>query len=182
MREVVSTGRSLMPEGFGASLRPQDLADLIRFLQTVRPAPKKIAGNEPGLVVAATDGSLSLPATKAAVYGPRLTYGSNYKMLEFWESDQDFAVWEIECGKAGKYRVEADLACQTGVENRFQVIAGPSKVSAVVPQTKSWEDFQRKEYGTIELRKGRQEIVVRSDGPVNNFLMDLRAVYLTPAK
>ena len=62
------------------------------------------------------------------------------------------------------------------------MIAGPSKVSAVVPQTKSWEDFQRKEYGTIELRKGRQEIVVRSDGPVNNFLMDLRAVYLTPAK
>ena len=182
LREIKSMGRSLMAEGFGASLKPQDIADLIRYLQTVRPPPKEIAGNDPQLVKAAPDGSLALRAASAAIYGPRLTYGLQFKMLEWWESEQDFAVWSLECRKAGNYRVEADIACETRVENRFQVIGPQGRVSAVVPQTKSWADFQRKEYGILELREGRQEIVVRSEGPVKNFLMDLQAVYLTPVE
>jgi hypothetical protein len=125
---------------------------------------------------------LALRAASAAIYGPRLTYGLQFKMLEWWESEQDFAVWSLECRKAGNYRVEADIACETRVENRFQVIGPQGRVSAVVAQTKSWADFQRKEYGILELREGRQEIVVRSEGPVKNFLMDLQAVYLTPVE
>jgi putative membrane-bound dehydrogenase-like protein len=180
VREVQSMGRSLMPEGFGASHRPQDLADLIKYLQSVRPPPKKFAGNEPALIESAEDGSFILLAAKAAVYGPRLAYGRQYKMLEYWKSERDYAVWDVDCRKAGKYRVTADIACETRVENRFQVIAGASRISAIVLQTKNWADFQRKEYGVLELRQGRQEIVVRSDGPVKNFLMDLQGVTLTP--
>ena len=180
LKSLESTERSLMPEGYGASLKPQDIADLVEYLRAMRPPPKKFEGNAPELVTAEGNGSLELPAAKAAIYGPRLAYGQQYNILEFWESEHDFAVWQIEVKKSGTYKVEVDLGCETGVENRLQIIAGDRKTSAVVPQTKNWIDFQRIDFGTLQLRAGKQEIVVRSEGPVNKFLVDIRKVFLTP--
>jgi putative heme-binding domain-containing protein len=38
---VASTGISLMPEGLEKGLSTQDLADLIAFVRSIRPAPPK---------------------------------------------------------------------------------------------------------------------------------------------
>jgi putative heme-binding domain-containing protein len=37
LKELTSSGRSLMPEGFEAGLKPQDLADLIAYVLAPKP-------------------------------------------------------------------------------------------------------------------------------------------------
>jgi hypothetical protein len=37
LKEFTSSGRSLMPEGFEAGLKPQDLADLISYVLNPQP-------------------------------------------------------------------------------------------------------------------------------------------------
>ena len=47
LEELVSTGKSLMPDGFEKELKPQDVADLIAFLRSQAPPPGKAGGSKP---------------------------------------------------------------------------------------------------------------------------------------
>lgn len=54
MDEISSTGRSLMPEGFEKTISPQEMADLVAYLQSIAPAsdedvPTRDFGTLPGL-------------------------------------------------------------------------------------------------------------------------------------
>jgi putative membrane-bound dehydrogenase-like protein len=55
LEELVSTGKSLMPEGIEQQLSKQDLADLIAWLHSIQagqpmPSPKLDIGSEPGII------------------------------------------------------------------------------------------------------------------------------------
>src|SRR4029079_14800677 len=66
--QLRSTGRSLMPEGLESEIPYQAMADLIANLTAVTPAAKKIPGNEP-TEITGKDGSLTLPASRALLFG-----------------------------------------------------------------------------------------------------------------
>ena len=101
LEELASTGRSPMPEGLEKELQPQDLADLIAHVCSQVPLPqrKTFEGNQPDVIRAAADGSMSLTAAKAEIYGTSLVleklggsqtqhyYQSNILLMETSETD-----------------------------------------------------------------------------------------------
>ena len=104
-----------------------------------------------------------------------------YANLGFWASPQDRAVWSARTLKAGRYKVAIDYACADGVSgNRYLVEVAGQAVGGVVKGTGSWDQYGRMTAGVVELPEGPFELTFRSDGPINQFLIDLRGVMLYP--
>ncbi len=176
-----STGKSMMPEGLEKEVAIADAVDLIAFLRSASPPSKPFPGNQPQLVTPRDDGSIHLFSTHCKIYGPSVVMEEKYRNLGFWASSQDRAVWTVDVPRAGTYLVTIDYACDDAVQgNRYVVVAGDQTVGGVVAGTGSWDRYRRAAAGRIELPQGSVELTFRSDGPVENFLLDLRAVVLKP--
>ena len=177
-----TTGKSLMPDGIEKDLSHQDLADLIRYLQSQGPPPKSFPGNTPALVRPHTDsGKLELTASVARIYGREIRFEGQYGNLGFWGSDVDRAEWTVELPKAGEYEVRLDFACAAGVAgDGFILKHGRGTLKGTVPSTGTWDRYEKQLVGKIQLPTGSSEFVFRSDGPPNGYLIDLRAIILTP--
>ncbi|MCH8043021.1 MAG: neutral/alkaline non-lysosomal ceramidase N-terminal domain-containing protein [Planctomycetes bacterium] len=178
-----STGKSLMPEGLEKDLTPKDMADVIAYVAAVGPPPKKFPGNQPKLVRPAANGSLTLRAADARIYGPKIVFEPQYKNLGWWQSDQDRAVWSIELAKAGKYEVTLDYACHnSNAGNRFVLSVGEAKLTGKVAGTGTWDNYQQVKIGQIELPAGASPLTVRSVGEIRSAMIDLRTIVLKPVR
>jgi putative heme-binding domain-containing protein len=177
-----STGKSLMPEGMEKDLSEQALADIIAYVSSQGPPRKQFEGNSPGIITPDEDGSLQLTAANAEIYGSTLVFEPRYQNLGFWQSNDDRAQWLIEAPVAGRYQVELEWACDPGTAgNALAIQAGGAKLAVKVTGTDSWDDYRRAGIGVIELKAGRQAVVVRPEGSLQGPLMDLRRLTLTPA-
>ncbi|TXT22154.1 MAG: membrane-bound dehydrogenase, partial [Planctomycetota bacterium] len=58
--EFISSAKSFMPEGLERDVLPSELADVIAFVQSSGPPPKKFDGNQPEPVMANSGGTLHL--------------------------------------------------------------------------------------------------------------------------
>lgn len=180
LETLVATGRSLMPEGLEKDLNPQDLADVMAFVQQSGSPSKQFPGNSPVTVRPGDDGTVTLPATAAAVYGPSLVFESKYRNLGFWHSKDDQAVWTIELPASGTYEVEFDFACDNSTAGNVVLLATDGReLRGSVPGTGSWDDYRRWTPGTIDLRRGTSRLVVSSPAP-RGYVIDLRAIRLRP--
>ncbi|MEX2175575.1 MAG: PVC-type heme-binding CxxCH protein [Pirellulaceae bacterium] len=181
--QLRSSGKSLMPEGIEKDISPAEMADLSAYLQQNTPPPKQLAGNQPEVVRPFVDGSIRLLATNARVYGPTLVLEEKYRNLGWWNSLEDHVAWSFETPAAGEYRVVLDYACETiAAGNGARVIVAGQTLGCVVEGTGTWDDYRGKDLGVIKLPEGPGELVVRSDGPINHALFDLRGVRLAPVK
>jgi putative membrane-bound dehydrogenase-like protein len=179
--ELVSSGKSLMPEGFERQMNPSEIGDLVAYLQATRAAPKAFAGNQLKLAPMRDDGSARLFATDCAIYGPTLVFESQYRNLGFWGSEQDTAVWSVDLPRAGKYRVSLDYACDNATAgNRYRVEVAGAVLTGDIEGTGGWESYRSKGIGTLELPAGPIELTIRSDGVLRGYLMDLRGMVLRP--
>ena len=182
LQGILSTGKSLMPEGLGTALEPQGIADVIAFIQQARPPHSKFPGNEPQVVTADSNGRIELLATKAYIYGPEIRFSTRYRQLENWLSERDEVAWQIDVPTAGSYTVEVEASCDSKVpDNTYQLIAASDRISSNTPPTINGNDFRVRPIGTIKLNAGRQEIVMRATAPLKRHLFDLRGVYLSRA-
>jgi putative heme-binding domain-containing protein len=186
VEQVKSSGKSLMPEGVEKDVSPAEMADLLAYLKSSTPPPKKVAGNQPEVVGQyVLDSSIRLSPTSARIYGPTLTLEEKYRNLGWWNSQEDYAAWTIEvpAGGEGDYRVTLDYSCADGASGNTAIVevAGQA-LAAAVTSTGSWDDFRGMAVGTVKLPAGQSELVVRSSGPVKNALFDLRGVRLVPVK
>src|SRR5262249_10855509 len=113
LEELVSTGKSAMPEGLEKDLKPQDVADLIAHLRAGLPQPERrvYAGNKPEVVRPEADGSLRLSARAAEIYGTNLQLEEKYGNLGFWRGQDDHALWTVDVPRSGEYEVWLDWAC-----------------------------------------------------------------------
>ncbi|MDA0810820.1 MAG: c-type cytochrome [Verrucomicrobia bacterium] len=180
LQGILSTGKSLMPEGLGTAIEPQGIADVIAFIQQARPPHSKFPGNEPQLVAADSSGRIELLATKAYIYGPEIRFSTRYRQLENWLSERDEVAWQVDVPNDGSYTVEVEASCESEVpDNTFQIIAANDRIIANTPPTKNENDFRVRPIGTIKLSAGRQEIVMRAAAPIKRRLLDLRGVYLS---
>jgi len=176
-----STGRSLMPEGLEKDLSPQDVADVIAYLATTGPPSKSFPGNKPKQVRAAGDGSLTLRAATAKIYGPKIVFEPKYKNLGWWQSDQDRAVWDIDVTRAGTYEVTIDYACHNSdAGDQFVLSVGNARLTGKVAGTGTWDNYRQTIIGRVELSSGASSVVVRSSGKVRSAMIDLRSVVLKP--
>jgi putative heme-binding domain-containing protein len=178
---LTTTGQSLMPEGLEKELSLEAMADLFAYLRTSLPPPKQFMGNQPELPHIRDDGSIRLLATNCRIYGPTVVFEPQYRNLGYWADAEDRAVWTIRVPKSGEYRVTLDYACADEMAgNRFVIQVGEATIGGVVDGTGGWDSYRGKGVGSVELTEGEHELVFRSDGPVKQFLIDLRGIILSP--
>ena len=174
-----------MPEGLEKDVTVEQMADLLTFLRSALPAakPKAFPGNTPTPVKTADNGSLTLPATAAEIYGSSLAFEPAYRNLGWWISADDRGVWTINVAAAGKYEVLVDTACPKEEAGKlFTVEVGGETVSGRVTATNGWEDYREEKVGELTLAAGESRLTVRPTPPFKGLLMDLRTVRLVPVK
>lgn len=181
IEEMAATGLSLMPEGLEKDIAPPAMADLLVYLRSSVPPHKVFPGNEPDYPFVRDDGSIRLLATNARIYGPTLVFEQQYRNLGFWGSPEDRAVWTIRVPKTGRYEITLDYACADDVAgNRFVLQVAGQSAGGVVPGTGTWDEYSWHDVGVVQLEAGEHEVILRSDGPLQGSLMDLRSVILSP--
>lgn len=185
IEELRSSGKSVMPEGIEKEISIDQMADLLMFLRSTAPQPKRkeFPGNVPQVLQPNPDGSVRLPAISCEIYGTSLVFESKYNNLGFWGNENDHAVWTINLPKGGKYDVTIDYACDQGnAGNAFVLTAGENKLIGRAESTGSWDTYKQTKIGSVTLKEGEQKIVLRSNGAIRGYLMDLRGLRLTPGK
>ena len=179
--ELLSSGKSMMPEGMEKELPPQDMADVIAFTRSVSAPPKQFPGNQPQVAPARDDGSIRCLAIHARIYGPSLVFEEKYRNLGYWGSIEDHAVWTLEVPRAGRYHVTIDYACDDSTAgNRWLLSAGQETLTGAVEGTGNWDNYRSMSAGEIDLPAGASELIFRSDGSIRSHLLDLRGIRLVP--
>ncbi len=180
LKELTSSGRTLMPDGFENILNPQALADLIAFIGSGS-RPKSFPGNRPETIAANPDGSLSLLATNCKIFGDTLVFEPQFQNLGWWGSDDDHAVWTVDLPKSGTYEVWLDWALPAAdSKNLFVLECNKSALIKKIPGTGSWDTYSQSRFGTISLESGQQNISFSGHAPVKGALLDLREIRLVP--
>jgi hypothetical protein len=180
--ETITAGdQSIMPAGLEEGLQPQDLADLIAYVRGEAQRPKVFPGNAPALLHANAEGIIELLASNAEIYGDTLQYEETYRNLGFWGSINDHAVWKAVVPSAGNYAVTLEYCCdESTAGNLYRLEAGANILGGKVSGTGTWDRYREAAIGTLSLESGEQRIVFRAGGPINQYLIDLRAIRLTP--
>ena len=181
IEELLTTGKSLMPDGMEKDVDKQGLADVIAYVRNFGPPPSQFGGNKPELVRAAGGGTLNLLATNCRIYGSRLVFETKYRNLGWWSREDDRAVWSLEVPRAARYRVVLDYACQNeAAGNKYVLRVAGKLLRGEVAGTGTWDDYRQVEVGTVELPAGAAELELRSDGRLKTALLDLRGIQLVP--
>jgi putative membrane-bound dehydrogenase-like protein len=183
IEEFVASKRSLMPEGLEKDLSGQDLANVIAFVQSAGTPWKRFEGNTPQFVTASADGTITLPASAAEIYGPSLVFEQQYGNLGYWESTEDYAKWTFEVPTSGHWVVEFDFACDDGAAGSLIKFSTSGRMlTARVPGSGTWDRYQRWQAGTIDLHRGRGQLTITTPEKPPMGLIDLRAIRLIPPK
>ncbi|MFO0977286.1 MAG: HEAT repeat domain-containing protein [Planctomycetaceae bacterium] len=181
IEELVSTKRSLMPEGLEKDLTVQDLASVVAFVQSTGTPWKRFDGNGPRTVQPDADGTITLPAAAAEIYGPNLVFESKYGNLGFWTSTDDYAKWTFDVPSDGFWTVELDFACDDSTAGSLiRFSTGTRMLTARVPGTGSWDNYETYRAGTIDLHEGKGQLILTAPAQPPFALIDLRAVRLIP--
>ena len=182
LESLTSTRLSLMPDGFEQLLKPQDIADLLAHLEASATPPRSFPGNNPALVKAEVGGALRLLASNAEIHGDGIAFEPQYKNLGSWNGADARAVWTIDVPAAGAYDVWLHWAChdnEAGDSFRFQV--DEQIVTAKIPGTRTWDNYEAQEFGRIDLPAGPHRAVFQAARPLRQYLIDLIEVRLMPA-
>jgi len=179
IQSLTSLGRSLMPEGFEQVLSNQNLADLIAYINASAHPPKSFIGNKPAPVTEDEDGTLSLTASTAEIYGDSLMFEEKYTNLGFWRAANDRAAWSIKIRSAGVYDVHLNWALDgKGKTNRLQLRIGQNEIVHEVDSTGTWDRYESAHIGTIEIDEGEQRAIMQAVQPVTGFVIDLKSILL----
>jgi len=182
LAELRSSGMSLMPAGYEA-LPKDTLRDLLAYLRPIRAERRTFAGNEPRVLRSEDDGKIVLPASAASIYGTRIVWEKKYGNLGYWSETSDYAVWEFEVPKAGRYTVQVDYACPGDMAgHRLLLRCGERELEFEVKTTGSWDSYKTRPSGAITLPAGRHRMTAQPGKGLERYLMDLRSVRLIPAK
>jgi len=179
--ELIASNKSLMPEGLEQDISPQEMADVIAFVQSSGAGWKRFAGNEPRRVTPNPDGTLTLTAETAELYGPSLIFEQQYENIGWWQSDKDYCVWNLSVPRSGHWTVQFEYACDNSTAgNLVRLSTGTRMLTARVPGTGTWDNYRTWTAGRIDLHRGEQQLVVAAPEPPAFALIDLRAIRLLP--
>jgi putative heme-binding domain-containing protein len=181
LEQLKATGKSLMPEGLEQVLSPQDVTDVVGYVQSISVPRKQFPGNVPQLAPVRNDGSIRLFAIHAEIYGPTIVLEERYHNLGFWSDHSDRAVWTIDAPSAGEYELHLDYACAPQrARNRFQIRVDGQVLGGEVDSTESWDHYRGKKVGILKLPDEPVQLTIQSEGSITGFLMDLRTIILLP--
>jgi hypothetical protein len=161
------------------------MMDILAYLKQAAPPPKQLALNQPEIVQPFNDGSIRLFASNCRAYGPTIKMEETYRALGWWNSQEDHCVWSFDVppGKGGNYRVTLEYSCADNAAGNTVVLeANGQSLSGTVASSGGWDKFRGWNIGTLTLAEGRNELLVRSSGPIKRALFDLGGIRLVPTR
>jgi putative membrane-bound dehydrogenase-like protein len=185
LEQIKSSGKSLMPEGIERDVSAAEMVDILAYLKKAAPEPKHLALNQPEVVQPFNDGSIRLFASNCRAYGPTIKMEEQFHALGWWNSTDDYCAWsfDVSPGGAGDYRVTLEYSCaENSAGNTVVVEANGQSLTGKVVSSGGWEKYRGWNIGTLKLAEGRNELVVRSSGPIKNALFDLGGMRLVPVR
>lgn len=134
----------------------------------------------PVLIGQGRGGSVVLPAREAHLHGSQIQYesGGAHDNLGYWFNTDDWADWDFQVTKPGKFVVTAEIAAPTATS--FELSIGGQTLRGEAPVTGDYTTFQTVPLGTIEIPKaGKANVAVHpvKDGwqPMNLRSVELNA-------
>ncbi|OYW76438.1 MAG: hypothetical protein B7Z37_08905 [Verrucomicrobia bacterium 12-59-8] len=156
-------------------------------------------GNEPGFEihevafvpapegpapVQAADGSIVLEASSATTWSESMRFEpkSEKNCLGFWTSEDDFAEWDFEVTKPGRYKVTVVHGCGTGNEgSEVAVKLGEQELKFTVKDTGGFQKWSEEAVGEVEIKKpGKMRLVIDPVSKTKSAVLDVNKVLLTP--
>ena len=182
--QLISSQRSLMPEGLEKDLSKQDIADVIAFVQRSGQKPKELPFNSPAIVRPGADGLIVLPASAASVFGPNLIVEEHFRNLGMWLNENDHASWTVELPDMqshDSFDVVFDFAChRSSAGNKLVLSVAGQTLEGRVPSTNRWDRYSTWNVGKLTLPSGASRLVVFTRAPPDQALIDLREIRLIP--
>jgi arylsulfatase A-like enzyme len=125
-------------------------------------------------------GDVRLLAKDAQVHGENMHYESapQKDTLGFWTRVEDWAAWDFDVPKAGRYEVEVTQGCGNAGGAEVNVEVGGQTLHFTVIGTGHFQNFIQHSIGTVELPAGKQTLAVKPQTKPGNAVMDLRRVVL----
>ena len=155
-------------------------------------AEKKIEIHELALIpapegpisVQAADGSITLEAKTATTWSEAMRYEPKPEKncLGFWTSEDDFAEWEFEVTKPGKFNVSVFYGCGSGNNgSEVAVKSGSTEWNFTTADTGGFQNWQEAKLGLLEITKaGKTFLAVDPVTKVKSAVLDVQRVVLTP--
>ena len=131
--------------------------------------------------VTRASGDIRLHAKDATVHGTQARYEeASYKnVIGFWTKPEDWASWDFEVAKAGRYEVEVQQGCSGGGSEVAVEIAGQT-LKFTVENTGHFQNMIARTIGEVDLPAGKQTLAVKPQTKKGGAVMDLRRVVLRP--
>jgi hypothetical protein len=131
-----------------------------------------------------TDGRIILHSSHAKTHGEKLRYEpeQNKNTLGYWTNPADWAEWEFQVTRPGKYEIHLWQGCGTGCGgSEVGIVAAGERVDFRVEETGHFQNFKERVVGQVNfVETGPQRLEVRVCKMAGPAVMDLRLVVLTP--
>ena len=131
------------------------------------------------------DGSIVLDASSATTWSENMRYEPKPEKncLGFWTSVDDFAEWQFDVAKPGRYKVALVQGCGAGSGgSEVAVRVGKQELKFTVQDTGGFQNWKEVQVGEVEIGdKGLQRLVVDPVSKTGAAVLDVHKVVLTPA-
>ena len=155
-----------MPEGLEKDLRPDDMADLLAFLEGSGRPRRRSRVIVLGWSSPAPTGRSSLIAADAEIRGDRLVFEPEHGNLGCWMAANDRAAWMFDVVRPGKYSVWLDWACPNAAAgNALDINLGGQHLRYAVGGTGTRDDYSLTSIGELDLPEGQCRLEVRPRSP-----------------
>ncbi|MCB1275947.1 hypothetical protein [Prosthecobacter sp.] len=132
----------------------------------------------------AADGSVVLEAGSATTWSENMRYEPKPEKncLGFWTSEDDFAEWDFDVVKPGRYKVTVVHGCGTGNEgSEVAVKVGEQELKFTVKDTGGFQKWSELPVGEVEIKSaGKTRLVIDPVTKAKSAVLDVRKVLLTP--
>lgn len=131
------------------------------------------------------NGSIVLEAKTATTRSEDMRYEPKPEKncLGYWTNADDFAEWDFELNKPGKFHVSVFYGCGGGNQGSEVVVkAGGKELKFTTEDTGGFQNWKEAKLGEIEITaKGRQLLTVDPATKAKSAVLDVQKVVLTPA-
>lgn len=143
-----------------------------------------IPAPEGGTISQSEDGSITLHAKDATTWSENMRYEPKPEKncLGYWTSPDDYAEWEFDVKKPGKYKVAVVHGCGGGNHgSQVAVKSGDQTVKFTVQDTGGFQKWQEVQIGEIEIRAaGMNRLTIDPESKVKSAVLDVQKIVLTP--
>ncbi|MES2598188.1 MAG: hypothetical protein V4662_22830 [Verrucomicrobiota bacterium] len=133
----------------------------------------------------ASDGSITLMAKDATTWSENMRFEPKPEKncLGYWTEADDFAEWEFNVAKPGKYKVIVSYGCGGGNQgSEVELKQGAQSLKWTTQDTGGFQKWQEVPVGEIEITStGTQRLVIDPVTKVKSAALDVQKVVLTPA-